>query len=351
MSFISNLSLSIVFFCAAFIATASAQTFHWRLAMSWPDGTPMFHNNVHRFASNVEKMSAGRMRITVDSPGKHKAPLGIFDMVRSGAYEMGHTASYYYKGKDPATTFFTTTPFGMTPTEMNAWYYYGGGLELLDEVYARHNIVAFPAGNTHLQMGGWFRKEIHSISDLKGLKMRIPGLAGEIVSKVGMKPISIPPGELYTSLEKGTIDAVEWAGPANDEKLGFHKIAPFYYTGWHEPGAELHIFINKNSFDTLPEDIRIIITVAAKEASFDMLSESFFRNTIAWQEMKKKNDIKIRTFPDDVLRVFKQANHELLNEIAIKSPLAGKIINSQKAFLDKAKEWSRITDADYLQLR
>ncbi len=319
--------------------------------MSWPDGMPMFHNNVHRFANNVEKMSAGRMRITVDSPGKHKAPLGIFDMVRSGAYEMGHTASYYYKGKDPATTFFTTTPFGMTPTEMNAWYYYGGGLELLAEVYARHNIVAFPAGNTHLQMGGWFRKEIHSISDLKGLKMRIPGLAGEVVSKVGMKPISIPPGELYTSLERGTIDAVEWAGPANDEKLGFHKIAPFYYTGWHEPGAELHIFINKNSFDALPEDIRIIIAVAAKEASFDMLSESFFRNTITWQEMKKKNNIKIRTFPEDVLRVFKQANDELLNEIAIKSPLAGKIINSQKTFLDKAKEWSRITDADYLQLR
>lgn len=350
MRCIARYFLCIVLLCSL-TSIVFAQSYHWRLAMSWPDGTPIFHNNVQRFVSNVEKMSSGRMRVTVDSSGKHKSSLGIFDMVRSGAYEMGHTASYYYKGKDPATTFFTTTPFGMTPTEMNAWYYYGGGLELLNEVYTRHNIVVFPAGNTHLQMGGWFRKEIRSLADLKGLKMRIPGLAGEVVSKVGMKPISIPPGELYTSLERGTIDAVEWAGPANDEKLGFHKIAPFYYTGWHEPGAELHLFVNKESFDALPEDIRTIIAVAAKEASLDMLSESFFRNALVWQDMKTKDNIKIRIFPDDVIAAFKQANVELLNEIANQSPLAQKIINSQKEFLDKAKEWSQITDADYLQLR
>lgn len=328
-----------------------AQSYQWRLAMSWPEGTPMLHNAAARFARNVEAMSGRRIRIIVDAPGKHKAPLDVLDMVRSGAYEMGHTASYYYKGKDPATTFFTTTPFGMNPTEMNAWYYYGGGLELLNQVYARHNIVAFPAGNTHIQMGGWFRKEIKSLEDLKGLKIRMPGHAGEVVGKTGMKPVSIPPGELYTSLERGTIDAVEWVGPANDVKMGFHKIAPFYYTGWHEPGAELHVFINKPKFESLSEDLKTIIAVAAKEVSFDMLSESFYRNVIAWEEMRKQRNIKIRTFPGDVLDAFKKANEELLIQVAGKSEMAKQVIDSQREFLNKAHDWSKITDQDYLRLR
>ena len=332
--------------------TASADAvYQWRLAMSWPEGTPMLHNAAVRFARSVEVMSGGRMRIIVDAPGRHKAPLGVFDMVRSGAYEMGHTASYYYKGKDPATTFFTTVPFGMTPTEMNAWYYYGGGLELLNEVYARHNIVAFPAGNTHLQMGGWFRKEIKSLEDLKGLKMRIPGHAGEVVGKVGMRPMSIPPGELYTALERGTIDAVEWAGPANDVKMGFHKLAPYYYTGWHEPGAELHIFINKEKYGALPEDLQAMIAISAKEVSLDILSEAFYRNVVAWEAMQKESEINIRTFPNDVLDAFKKANDDLLNEVAGRSPMAKKIIESQKIFLERSKDWSRITDEDYLKLR
>lgn len=334
------------------VEAASAEAMYkWRLAMSWPEGTPLLHNAVVRFSSNVEKMSRGRMRIKVDAPGRHKASLGVFDMVRSGAYEMGHTASYYYKGKDPATTFFTTTPFGMNPTEMNAWYYYGGGLDLLKKVYSRHNIVAFPAGNTHIQMGGWFRKEIKSLKDLKGLKMRIPGHAGEVVAKVGMKPMSVPPGELYTALERGTIDAVEWVGPANDVKMGFHKLAPYYYTGWHEPGAELHVFINKEKFDALPQYLKVIIAIAAKEASFDMLSESFFRNAMAWEELKSQSNIKIRTFPEEVLDAFKKANNELLRQAATRSPLAKEVIESQDTFLFKIKDWSKITDEDYLKLR
>lgn len=351
--FFHSSAITIVIAVFLFIPnTAFAEVvYQWRLAMSWTEGTPMLHNAAARFARNVEVMSGGRMRIIVDAPGRHKAPLGVFDMVRSGAYEMGHTASYYYKGKDPATTFFTTVPFGMTPTEMNAWYYYGGGLELLNEVYARHNIVAFPAGNTHLQMGGWFRKEIKSLEDLKGLKMRIPGHAGEVVEKVGMKPMSIPPGELYTALERGTIDAVEWAGPANDVKMGFHKLAPYYYTGWHEPGAELHVFINKEKYGALPEDLQAMIAISAKEVSLDILSEAFYRNVVAWGKMKKESEVNIRTFPDDVLDAFKKANDELLNEVAERSLMAKKIIESQKIFLEQSKDWSRITDQDYLKLR
>jgi TRAP-type mannitol/chloroaromatic compound transport system substrate-binding protein len=340
-----------IFILSLSSASNAEPIYQWRLAMSWPEGTPMLHSAAKRFAENVVKMSGGRMQITVDAPGRHKAPLGVFDFVRIGAYEMGHTASYYYKGKDPATTFFTTTPFGLTPTEMNAWYYYGGGLALLNKVYARHNIVAFPAGNTHIQMGGWFRNEIHSLEDLKGLKMRIPGHAGEVVAKVGMKPVSVPPGELYTALERRTIDAVEWVGPANDEKMGFQKIAPYYYTGWHEPGAELHLFVNKQKYDALPEDIKTIIAISAKEASFDMLSESFYRNTLAWENMRQAHGINIRTFPDDVLDAFKKSNQELLQQAAKSSPFAREVIASQEAFLEKSKKWSKITDQNYLELR
>jgi len=329
----------------------AAPTYSWRMAMSWPDGTPMLHNAAQRFADNVKKMSGGRMEIAVDSPGKHKAALGIFDMVRSGSYEMGHTTSYYYKGKDPATTFFTTNPFGMTTTEMSAWMYYGGGMALLQKVYAPHNIVAFPGGNSHIQMGGWFKKEIKSLKDVQGVKMRIAGHAGEIVERVGMKPESIPPGEIYTALERGRIDAAEWIGPANDEKLGFQKIAPFYYTGWHEPGADLHVFVNKEKHDALPEDLKTIIAVAAKEAAHDSLAEFFYRNTLAWEKMSLDAKVKIRTFPKDVIDAFKKANNELLKETAQKSPLAKEVIDSQQAFLAKARVWTKITDEDYLKMR
>jgi len=348
---IAGFLVAIILSVNASSSLAESNSYQWRLAMSWPEGTPMLHNAATRFAKNVETMSGGRFSIIVDAPGKHKAALSILDMVRSGAYEMGHSSSYFYKGKDTVTTFFTTTPFGMTPTEMNAWYYYGGGLELLRKVYARHNVVAFPAGNTHIQMGGWFRKEIKSVRDLKGLKIRMPGHAGEVVNQAGMKPVSIPPGELYTALERGTIDAVEWVGPANDIKMGFHKIAPFYYTGWHEPGAEVHVFINKQKFDALPDDLKAIIAIAAKEVSFDMLSESFYRNVMAWEAMKQHCDIKVRTLPDDVLDLFKSINDELLDRVAEKSQLAKEVITSQRQFLEKAKQWTAITDADYLQLR
>jgi TRAP-type mannitol/chloroaromatic compound transport system substrate-binding protein len=166
-----------------------------------------------------------------------------------------------------------------------------------------------------------------------------------------MKPTSIPPGELYTALERGTIDAVEWIGPANDEKMGFHQIAPYYYTGWHEPGAELHVFINKKKFDALPDDLKTIIAVAAKETSLDMLSESFYRNTLAWEKMQKEGKVKVRTFPKDVLDAFRKANDELLTEFSAKSPEAREVIESQKAFLAKARVWTKITDEDYLKLR
>lgn len=328
-----------------------AAEYKWRMAMSWGSGTPILENAAVRFADNVKKMTGGRMEITIDAAGKHKAPFGIFDFVRTGAYEMGHTTSYYYKGKDPAAAFFTTVPFGMNALEQNAWFYYGGGQELMNKIYAKHNIVIFNAGNTQNQMGGWFKKEIKSLKDLKGLKMRIPGHAGDVVERAGVKPTLIPAGELYMALERGTLDALEWVNPALDLPLGFQKIAKYYYTGWHEPAAELQVFVNKEKFDALPEDLKTIIQVAAKESSLDMLSESVYRNTLAWEKLVKEDKVQVRTFPKDVLAAFKKANDQLLNEMAAKTPELKEVLDSQRAFLSKAKEWTRVSELEYLRIR
>lgn len=244
MSLISN-SLTRVFknvavtatACLAMVATgatAADKVYRLKLAETWGPNFPIFGDATKNMAKMAEEMSNGRLQIRIDSANKHKAPLGVFDMVKSGQYDMGHSASYYWKGKVPNTLYFTSMPFGMLPTEQYAWFYYGGGMELMEKVYSPHNLLSFPGGNTDTQMGGWFQKEINSVEDLQGLKMRIPGFAGEILAELGAKPTNIAPGELYTSLERRTIDALEWVGPSLDLRMGFHKIAPYYYTGWHE---------------------------------------------------------------------------------------------------------------------
>jgi len=230
------------------------EKFTLRLAETWGPNFPIFGDASRNMAAMAEKMSNGRLKIRIDSANKHKAPLGVFDMVKAGQYDMGHSASYYWKGKVPNTLFFTSMPFGMTAQEQYAWFYHGDGMELMQEVYAPHNLLSFPGGNTGIQMGGWFRKEIKSLDDLKGLKMRIPGFAGEVFAEVGVNPTNIAPGELYTALERNTIDAVEWVGPALDLRLGFQQIADYYYTGWHEPATELQFLVNKKVWEKLPED-------------------------------------------------------------------------------------------------
>ena len=224
----------------------------WKMAMTWSSTLTPLSNAGPWLAEMVSDMTDGNFEIRFEGAEKHKAALGILDMVKGGQYEMGHSASYYWKGKDVTTTFFTTAPFSMTAWEQYAWYYFGGGLDLMQKVYTKFDVYSFPGGNTGVQMGGWFRKEIKSLDDLKGLKMRIPGLAGEVFAKLGVNVTNIAPGELYTSLDRGTIDALEWVGPGMDIKMGFHKIAPFYYTGWHEPASELQFLVNKAAFDKLP---------------------------------------------------------------------------------------------------
>ncbi len=222
----------------AVTAQAAEQKVRWKLAMTWGGPTlAPFTDAVTGMAKMVEEMSGGNFVIRIDASNKHKSPFGVLDMVKLGQYDMAHSASYYWKGKDINLLPLTTMPFGMTTPEQYAWFYYGGGMELMQKAYAPHKVLSFPGGNTGNQMGGWFRKEINSLEDLQGgLKMRIPpGFAGEVLAKLGLAVTNIAPGELYTSLERSTIDALEWVGPPGmDIKMGFHKIAPYYYTGWHE---------------------------------------------------------------------------------------------------------------------
>ncbi|MEW7982703.1 MAG: TRAP transporter substrate-binding protein [gamma proteobacterium symbiont of Phacoides pectinatus] len=326
------------------------KVYRLKLAETWPSNFPIFGDATKNFAKMAETMSNGRLKITIDSKNKHKAALGIFDMVRSGQYDMGHSTSYYWKGKDPNTLFFTTMPFGMTAPEQYGWFYYGDGMKLMEKVYSKYKVLSFPGGNTGNQMGGWFQKEINSVEDLKGLKMRIPGFAGEVLAKLGAKPTNIPAGELYTSLERRTIDALEWVGPSLDLRMGFHKIAPYYYTGWHEPATELQFMINERAWKKLPADLQEILRVAMRTSAYDMYIQSYHASGENWASMKKEYpNIKVKTFPKEVMAAMRKANAELLAERAAKDPLAKEIIDSQAAYLAKSRVWTEISDMAYIQ--
>jgi TRAP-type mannitol/chloroaromatic compound transport system substrate-binding protein len=330
-------------------AMAAEKVYKLKLAETWPTNFPVFGDATKNMAALADKMSNGRLKIMIDSKNKHKAPLGVFDMVRAGQYDMGHSASYYWKGKVPNTLYFTTMPFGMTAPEQYGWFYYGGGQELMDEVYGKFNLMSFPGGNTGNQMGGWFQKEINSLDDLKGLKMRIPGFAGEVLAKLGAKPTNIPAGELYTALERRTIDALEWVGPSLDLRMGFHKIAPYYYTGWHEPATELQFLVNKKKFDRLPPDLQQILKTAMRTAAYDMYIQSYHASAENWDSMKKEfPNIKVKTFPAEVTAAMRKANDELLAEKAASDPMAKKILDSQAEYLRKARAWTDISDKAYL---
>lgn len=348
--FFRKLIVAAVFAFAVINPAFSAdKVYRLTLAESWPPNFPIFGDATKNLAKSVKTMSNGRLIITIDSKNKHKAPFGIFDMVRGGQYDMGHSASYYWKGEDPNTLFFTTMPFGMTTPEQYGWFYYGGGMELMSKVYDKYGVLSFPGGNTGNQMGGWFQKEINSVADLQGLKMRIPGFAGEVLAKLGAKPTNIPAGELYTALERRTIDALEWVGPSLDLRMGFHKIAPYYYTGWHEPATELQFLINKKSWDKLPPDLQEILRVSMRVAAYDMYIESYHASSENWAKMKSEYpDIKVKTFPKDVIDALRKANAELLAERAAADPLAKEIIDSQAAYMGKARVWTEISDKAYL---
>ena len=348
--FYRNTLMAAVVLVTSANSLAADKVYKLKLAETWGPNFPIFGDAVKNMVKMADEMSNGRLKIRVDSSNKHKAPFGVFDMVKMGQYDMGHTASYYYKGKVPNTLFFTTMPFGMTAIEQHAWFQYGGGQALMDEIYAPHNLVAFPGGNTGVQMGGWFRKEINNLDDLKNLKMRIPGFAGEVLAKLGATPVNIPPGELYTSLERNTIDALEWVGPSLDLRMGFHKIAPIYYMGWHEPATELMFIVNKKKLAKLPADLQAILKASMRKAAYDMYVHSYAESAKNWSIMKSEYpNIQVKTFPPAVLNAMKKANNELLAEKSASDVMAAKIIKSQQEYLKLVRVWTEISEFGYIE--
>ncbi|CAO5673962.1 MAG: Monocarboxylate 2-oxoacid-binding periplasmic protein [Holosporales bacterium] len=322
----------------------------WNLATSWNAEFSPFTDAVTNMAHMVETMSGGEFQIKVDAVNKHKSAFGIMDMVKLGQYEMGHTASYYYKGKDPSLLMFTTMPFGMNALEQYAWFYFGGGIDIMQKSYEKHGVYAFPGGNTGMQMGGWFRKEINSLEDIKGLKIRIPGFAGEIFAKLGCAVTNIAPGELYTALSRGTIDALEWVGPGMDISMGFHKIAPYYYTGWHEPATELQFVVNRAQFDKLSSRNKEILRVAMRTAAYDMLIQNYDMSATAWDKIKTEYpNIKIKSFPKSVMDAMRKANADLIAEQSASNPEFKLINESQQAYMKKVRAWTIMGEYTYLR--
>lgn len=344
---------SVVFLISIMLVASPAlaeKKIKWKLAMTWPSTLIPLASPPVQLAEMVEEMTDGNFIIKVDGKEKHKAALGILDMVKGGQYAMGHSASYYWKGKDISTTIFTTVPFGMTASEQNAWLYYGGGMALMQRCYDKFGVYAFPGGNTGVQMGGWFRKEIKSLDDLNGLKMRIPGLAGEVFARLGVNVTNIPAGELYTSLERGTIDALEWVGPGMDIKMGFHKVAPLYYTGWHEPASDMQFLINKKKFDELPKAYQRVLKVAMKAVSADMYAENFSMSAQAWAKMQEDYPaITVKSFPKEVLAKMKEETDNVLDGYAAKDPFFKEVLTSQREFMTKARKWTVMSEVNYVE--
>ena len=333
-------------------SATEAEVIKWKLVTTWPKNFPGLGLGPETIARTVREMSNGRLQIHVYGAGEIVPAFGVFDAVSQGVAEMGHGAAYYWTGKVPASVFFTSVPFGFTAQEINAWIHYGGGLELWREVYAPFNLIPMAGGNSGVQMAGWFNKEINSVADLRGLKMRIPGLGGEVLSRVGGTAVTLPGGELYTSLQTGVIDATEWVGPYNDLALGLHQIAKYYYyPGWHETGSMLEIIINKDAFEALPEDLQAIVTTAARAANQDMLDEYTARNNAALQDLVENHGVELRKLPDDVLIELHKASDVVIAELVADDPMAQKVYTSFREFLDNVTAYHHISEQAYINAR
>jgi len=332
---------------------AQAKTqYKWKMVTTWPKNFPGLGTGANNLARLITEMSGGRIQVKVYGAKELVPALEVFDAVSRGTAEMGHGAAYYWKGKSEAAQFFAAVPFGLTAQEMNGWLYHGGGMELWEKIYAKFNLVPAAAGNTGVQMGGWFNKEINSLADLNGLKMRIPGLGGEVLKRAGGTPVNLPGGELYTSLQSGAIDATEWVGPYNDLAFGFYKVAKYYYyPGWHEPGTTLEAIINKKAFSELPKDLQSIVLNACKVVNQDMLAEYTARNNTALQTLINKHHVQLRQFPDDVIKKLRKLSDQVVAEVANKDKMSKEVYESFKKFRDQAMAWDKISEQTYMRAR
>ena len=330
---------------------ASSETFSWKMVTSWPKNFPGVGVGAERFATLVEQMSNGRLKVKVYAAGELVPALEVFDAVSRGTAEMGHGAPYYWKGKVPAAQFFCALPFGPNAQEMNAWLHKGGGIELWEEVYKPFGVLPMACGNTGVQTAGWFNKEINSVEDFQGLKMRTPGLGGEVLTKMGGTVVNMPAGEIFTAMQTGAIDATEWIGPYNDQALGLHKAAKYYYTpGWQEPSVLFELDVNIKAWETLPPDMQAIVRAAARDVNGDMLDDYNAKNMEAMEQLKA-DGVEVRRLPDEVLARLKEVAAEVVDASAAADPAATKVWEHQKAYLKRLYEYAESNEKDIYNIR
>jgi TRAP-type mannitol/chloroaromatic compound transport system substrate-binding protein len=332
----------------AIAADPSLPTLDWQMATSWPVSLDTIFGGAQVFADQVAALTGGKFKMTPRAAGELAPGLEVLNVVSQGAVPCGHTASYYYLGRSPAAAFGTTVPFGLTAQQQNSWLYDGGGLKRLQDLYtSKFGVIQFPAGNTGAQMGGWFRKEISTVSDLQGLKMRIPGLGGQVMSKLGMTVQTLAGGEIFQALQTGAIDAAEFVGPYDDEKLGLHKVAKFYYyPGWWEPGATLEVEINLNEWKKLPAEYQAVIETAAFQSNMMMLSRYDARNNDALQRLIQ-GGTELRPYSDEILAAAQQAAFALYDEFSAKDAYFKTIFAEWKAFRERVYAWNNINEAGF----
>ena len=333
-------------------SVGTGEVIEWKLVTTWPKGLPGLGAAPENFARRVNEASGGRLRIKVFGAGEIVPAFEVFDAVSRGVAEAGHGASYYWKGKIPASVFYTAVPFGMTAQEANGWLHYGGGLELWRELYAPFGVVPFAGGSTGVQMAGWFNIRLNSRADLDGLKMRIPGLAGEVFDAAGGSAVRIAGGEVYTSMQTGVIDAVEWVGPYNDRTLGLMEVGDYYYyPGWHEPGAMLETIVNAEALAALPDDLQAIVRVAARATNTDMLDDFTANNSESLQILLNEFETEVLPLPDDVMDALYENSQVAIQALVEADPMAKKISASYFEFADKVRTYHEISERAYLNGR
>ncbi len=346
-SIIKNAGLAGVLAAGVAPAVHAQAAIRWRLASSFPKSLDTIFGAAEVFSKAVKAMSGGKFEISVHAAGELMPAFGVVDGVQQGSIECAHTAPYYFFGKDETFAIGCAIPFGLNSRQMSAWMYEGNGMKLMREFYAKYNIVNFAGGNTGAQMGGWYRKEIKSLADIKGLKMRIGGFGGKVIERIGGVPQNIPGGEIYQALEKGTIDAAEWVGPYDDQKLGFNKVAPnYYYPGWWEGGPELDFFINNKAFEALSPENKAIVEAAAAQAHVDMQAKYDARNPAALKQLVAAGT-KLRPFPRDVLNAAFKASMEIYDELSAKNENWKKVYADYSKFRAEQNLWFRFTEATF----
>ena len=324
------------------------KTYNWKMTTTWPPNFPVLGEAANKYAEWVEELSNGQIKIKVYGGGELVPPLEAFDAVSNGTIEMGSGAAYYWAGKTPAAQFFAAVPFGMNSQQLTSWLETGGGYELWKKTYEKFNLVPFLGGNTGVQMGGWFNREINSISDLKGLKMRLPGIGGKVLEKAGGAAVLVAGGEIYTSLERGVIDATEWIGPYHDYKMGFHKIAKYYYTpGWHEPGSQMEFFANKAAHDALPAHLQAVLQAASKRVQVWMLAEFDNQNGIYLDKLVNEEKVELREFSKEMLDILRGYTKEAIQEMIGDDALSKEVYESYSKFQKRTANWTELTEKAY----